>query len=214
MSDRNIQKSDLPIKFLNVKKVSVDGFYGGAVRTFEYLDRTDSVGVLVYHKDKELFTWVKQFRIGQATKDESSGINYTIEPVAGMVDPGQTPDEAAMRETFEEVGVQASSLSKIGAFLMCSGISNERMHLYFAEVEGQTLHSKGGLIEEHEDIEVLHWTAEETHAAFNRGDLANAPAMLVWQWACLHKLELTRGIGAPVVIGHNVQPQNVSFNLD
>lgn len=213
MSDKKIFASDLPPKFLKVKKVMVEGFDGGATRAFEYLDRTDSVGVLVYHKDKELFTWVKQFRIGQATKDGGSGINCTIEPVAGMVDPGQTPDEAAARETFEEVGVQALSLSKIGSFLMCSGISNERMHLYFAEVEGQTLNTKGGLIEEHEDIEVLHWTAAQTHAAFDRGDLANAQSMLVWQWACLHKPELTQGIGAPMVVDQMAGNTATGFNL-
>ncbi len=192
----------------------VDGFDGGVTRSFEYLDRTDSVGVLLYHKDKELFTWVKQFRIGQATKDGGSGIHYTIEPVAGMVDAGQTADEAAARETFEEVGVQAVTLSKIGSFLMCPGISNERMHLYFSEVEGQTLNTKGGLIEEHEDIEVLHWTATETHAAFDRGELANAQSMLLWQWACLHKPELTRGIGAPKMEEQPVLSVSTAFNLD
>ena len=211
-NEKVIRPSDLPPKFLRVKKVMVDGFDGGATRAFEYLDRTDSVGVLVYHKDKELFTWVKQFRIGQATKDSGSGINYTIEPVAGMVDPGQTPDEAAARETFEEVGVQASSLVKIGSFLMCSGISNERMHLYFAEVEGQALNARGGLIEEHEDIDVLHWTAQETHEAFARGELSNAQSMLVWQWACLHKPELTRGIGSPTIADANA-PAGAAFNL-
>lgn len=213
MSDKNIHVSDLPPKFLKVKKVMVDGFDGGVTRAFEYLDRTDSVGVMVYHKDKELFTWVKQFRIGQATKDGGSGINYTIEPVAGMVDPGQTPDEAAARETFEEVGVQASSLQKIGSFLMCAGISNERMHLYFAEVEGQALNLKGGLIEEHEDIEVLHWTAQETHAAFDKGELSNAQSMLLWQWACLHKPELTQGIGAPRVAEQQVQAVSAGLGL-
>lgn len=190
----------------------VEGFDGGATRAFEYLDRADSVGVLLYHEDKKLFTWVKQFRIGQATKDNGSGINYTIEPVAGMIEPGQTPEEAAVRETVEEVGVQASRMSKIGSFLMCAGISNERMHLYFAEVQGQALNATGGLLEEHEDIEIMHWTAEETHAAFARGDLANAQSLLVWQWACLHKPELTKGIGSPTVAEQG-KAADTAFNL-
>lgn len=213
MSDKKISASDLPPKFLKVKKVMVDGFDGGATRAFEYLDRADSVGVLVYHKDKELFTWVKQFRIGQATNDDDSGLNYTIEPVAGMVDPGQTPDSAAARETFEEVGVNTANLTKIGSFLMCAGISNERMHMYFAEVEGQTLNARGGLIEEHEDIEVLHWTAQETHAAFDSGQMSNAQSMLLWQWACLHKPELTRGIGAPKMTEKKAHVVNATFDL-
>ena len=191
----------------------VDGFDGGATRAFEYLDRADSVGVLVYHKDKKLFTWVKQFRIGQATNDDGSGLNYTIEPVAGMVDPGQTPDLAAARETFEEVGVNTASLTKIGSFLMCAGISNERMHMYFAEVEGQALNARGGLIEEHEDIEVLHWTAQQTHAAFDSGQMSNSQSMLLWQWACLHKPDLTCGVGAPKVMEKTAQVVNSTFGL-
>ncbi len=45
-NEKTIRPSDLPPKFLRVKKVMVDGFDGGATRAFEYLDRTDSVGVL------------------------------------------------------------------------------------------------------------------------------------------------------------------------
>lgn len=190
-----IKDSGQKPSFLNVKRVNVEGFEGDTTRTFEYLERKDSVGVLIYHTDKQLFTWVKQFRIGQATKDEGSGLDYTIEPVAGMIDAGQTPLMAASRECFEETGIVEPKLTPITSFLMCAGITNERMHLYFCEVEGQTLNARGGLVDEDEDIDVLHWSALETKEAFEEGKMRNAQAMILWQWACLHKPELMQNIG-------------------
>lgn len=187
-----IAKSPSAPSYLRVQKVDVGGFQNNDVRSFEYLDRKDSVGVLIYHTDKEVFTWVKQFRIGQATKDGGTGIDYTIEPVAGMIDEGQTPEEAAMREVEEEVGITGHKYSRwtsISSFLMCPGISNERMHLFLCEVEGQPLNVSGGLPGE-EDIEVLHWSSGQTEQAFYRGEMANAQAMILWQWVCLNRPSL------------------------
>ena len=196
--DFTITDKPEPASFLKVKRVSVTTknleTQKDLVKSFEFLDRKDSVGVLVYHKDKQLFTWVQQFRIGAATKAESSERGWTIEPVAGMVEPGQTPHQAAAREVFEEVGVTAPEVKPISSFLMCPGISNERMHLFFCEVENQPLNKLGGLEEEQENIQVLHWTAEETQAAVNSGKMDTAHACLLWQWVQLARPDLVQSV--------------------
>ena len=177
--------------FLKFKKATVTGFKGDVQKSYEYLKRADSVAVLIYHRDHQKFTWVEQFRIGQAARP-NDGIQTTFEPVAGMIDPGQTAEEAAYREVQEETGVVAASLSFVGSFLMCPGVMTERMHLYVAEVEGQPLNTEGGLPEEHEDISVIHWTALETQRAMSNGDMDNAQAMLLWQWVLLNRPEWIR----------------------
>ena len=177
--------------FLKYKKATVTGFKGDVQKSYEYLKRADSVAVLIYHRDHQKFTWVEQFRIGQAARP-NDGIQTTFEPVAGMIDPGQTAEEAAYREVQEETGVVAASLSFVGSFLMCPGVMTERMHLYVAEVEGQPLNTEGGLPEEHEDISVIHWTALETQRAMSNGDMDNAHAMLLWQWVLLNRPEWIR----------------------
>ena len=37
---------------------------------------------------------------------------YLLEACAGIIDPGETPEEAARRETEEEIGVTIGSLRK------------------------------------------------------------------------------------------------------
>lgn len=186
-----IHASEQPPSFLKVRKANVSGFKGGVTKSYEYLERADSVAVLIFHRDRRVFTWIEQFRIGQATR-RLDGIQTTFEPVAGMVDPGQTPEEAARREVLEESGVQATNLERVGSFLMCPGVSTERMHLYVAEVEGQPLNTEGGLEEEHEDITVIHWSGLETQRAMANGDMDNPHAMLLWQWVQLNRPEWVR----------------------
>lgn len=152
----------------------------------EFLDRKDSVGVLIYHEDQKLFTWVEQFRIGLATKAERQEDAYSIEPVAGMIEPGQTPKDAALREAVEETDCAIKELTPVSSFFMCPGISNERMHLFIATTSGQVLADLGGLEEEREQIKVHHWTFEQTNEAFKSGRLNNAHAQMLWQHVLLN----------------------------
>jgi len=167
-------------KFLKLKQAFYENKHGP--QSVEYLERHDSVGVLIYHKDHDLFTWTEQFRVGQALGRNTSPNYTTIEPVAGMIELGQTPQEAARREILEESGIACTDLYPVGAFLMCPGISTERMHLFAAVVQGQNLYCDGGLEEEQEHILLHHWTYEQTQVAFKQGRLNNAHAQILWLW--------------------------------
>jgi ADP-ribose pyrophosphatase len=52
---------------------------------------------------------------------------------AGIVDPGETPRQAAVRELREETGYRASRFRLLGAIYSSPGFSQERVHLYLAE---------------------------------------------------------------------------------
>jgi ADP-ribose pyrophosphatase len=55
------------------------------------------------------------------------------EVVAGRIDPGETPLQAARRELAEEAGLAAKRWKKLGAFYPSPGFMDERMWLYLAE---------------------------------------------------------------------------------
>ena len=56
---------------------------------------------------------------------------------AGLIDPGERPEEAAVRELREEVGFEADELFELGKpVLGCVGLSAERLFFYGVNVTG------------------------------------------------------------------------------
>jgi len=51
---------------------------------------------------------------------------------AGRIDPGESPGEAAARETLEETGWRVSRLSPLVTYQPTNGLSDQRFHLFLA----------------------------------------------------------------------------------
>ena len=52
---------------------------------------------------------------------------------AGTLEPGEPPDEAAIRELAEETGYRAGKLGKLLSFYPSPGVLDEMTHLFLAE---------------------------------------------------------------------------------
>jgi ADP-ribose pyrophosphatase len=64
---------------------------------------------------------------------------------AGTLEPGEAPDDAAVRELAEETGYRAARWRKLTAFYPSPGILSERTHLYMAqELTPGPLHLEAG----------------------------------------------------------------------
>jgi ADP-ribose pyrophosphatase len=55
-----------------------------------------------------------------------------VEVPAGLVDPGESPEEAARRELREECGLEAGRWQKLASAYSSPGFSDERIHVYLA----------------------------------------------------------------------------------
>ena len=109
---------------------------------------------------KALF--VKQVRSSAII--DSPDTPYVVEPVAGIVDEGQTPIEAAIREAKEEANVDLneSDLVSMGECYLSPGISNEYAYFYSAEFDSSNYETGFfGLPSEHEDIQTLLLSSNE-----------------------------------------------------
>lgn len=138
------------------------------------LERGDAVAVLVHDTERDTLIFVRQYRYPTAKHGEP----WLLEIVAGMVDPGETPEEAARREAEEEIGVRVESLEKIAETYSSPGGMSEKISIYFVEARYEG--GGGGL--EGEDIEVVEMPATEALAQMDRGDLRDGKTLVALLW--------------------------------
>ena len=72
-----------------------------------------------------------------------------------MIDTGETAEQAAIREVFEETGYRIANPRPIGKYFSSPGGSDERFFLYFARVGDAQRKGNGGGIVGEEDIKVF-----------------------------------------------------------
>lgn len=161
-------------------------FEGGRVRIErEILDRGDAVCVLLYDPVADAVVMVEQFRAGALGKTNSP---WLLELVAGIVEPGETAEDVARRESVEEAGVELGPVFPITGYLPSPGGCDEWIDLVCALVDSRGIGGVHGLEHEGEDIRVHVISAADAFALVRENRLMNAAAIMGLQW-----LELNHG---------------------
>ena len=137
----------------------------------------EACAVLIWDKAIQRLILVRQFRI----QSHFAGEGWVIELAAGMLDEGEEPAAAAAREVAEETGYEVGELQHVSTFFSAPGVMTERIHLYYAEVEGRAAVATG-LDEEGEDIETLAITVDEARAMLASGEICDGKTIIALQW--------------------------------
>lgn len=92
---------------------------------------------------------------------------YSLELPSGLIDPGETPEQAAGRELLEETGYEVPAVEVLGSMHVDSGRLNNRMWNCFAagarRVPGRVPEA---------GIEVLSWPVDRLWQAVETGEFA------------------------------------------
>ncbi len=157
-SQRRLFDDFFKIDELIVKHERCDGSLSSEERRLVF-ERGDAVAVLLFNTDTRSVVLVEQFRpptlIAHRRDDPASTDGWIVELVAGMIDAGESADQAAIREVFEETGYRIIDPRPIGKFFSSPGGSDERFFLYFARVREAQRRGNGGGIAGEEDIKVF-----------------------------------------------------------
>ena len=95
----------------------------GRTVTLEVVRHPGAAAVVPIHADGTV-TLVYQHR------HAGGGMHYELP--AGVLDPGERPEDCAARELAEEVQLAAGTLSPLGAIYTTPGFTDERIWLYLA----------------------------------------------------------------------------------
>jgi ADP-ribose pyrophosphatase len=119
---------------------------------------------------------VEQFRypVYRALKGQNG---WLLELVAGVVEPGETPEEVVRREVMEEAGYTVTNIELLTRVYPSPGGMSERMYIYYAEVAGRE-NDGGGVAAEHEDIQVLELPVAKVYEMMEQGLIEDAKTMV------------------------------------
>lgn len=162
-----------------------DGSMGPEI-TREMFVRPPAVGVLVYDANNDDVLLIEQFRVG-AIADRHP---WQYEVVAGLVEPGESLEDVARRETLEEAGVVIHDIEKVFEFMPSAGGSDERFTLFVAPADLSRAGGVHGVPEEGENIRVNVISLNQALQLVNNGRINNAPCILALQWLALNKARL------------------------
>ena len=141
--------------------------------------RGDSAAAIILNTDTQQVLLTKQFRYPTYEK----GPGWLTEVVAGVVDPGEKPNETILREIHEEIGYQAHDLTFIASFYVSPGGTSERIFLYYAEVSNADhVAQGGGLVSENEDIQLVTLSLPELWHALDSDAIQDSKTLIGAQW--------------------------------
>lgn len=149
----------------------------------------DATIVLPYDPKSDCVLLVEQVRMGPIAHGNPNP--WCLEPIAGMVDGNETPEEAAHREGWEEAGLTFDKLIPMFSSYASSGNCSDYFYFYLGLTQLPEPHSySGGLEEEAEDLKLHVVSFDQAFALIETGEINVGPTISSLLWLDRKRAEL------------------------
>lgn len=137
----------------------------GRIHAREVVLHPGSAVILAVDSNQTVFL-VRQYR--HATR------KYLLELPAGSLEPGERPEDTAVRELEEEVGLRAQNLEKLSEFFVSPGFLQEKMWLFLATELTQVEQR----LEDDEFLEIIRLPLAEALERVMSGEIQDAKTII------------------------------------
>ena len=179
----SVEEHDLSYRKFNNQQSSI--------LTRSALISSEAVIVLPYDPVNDRILLIEQFRSGPYVKGDKNP--WVLEPIAGLIDEGETPESAGIREAQEEAHLEIKRLELVARSYPSPGISTEFFHQYIGIVE--LLDSSdliAGLSSENEDIRSHIFEYEQFFEMIESGKVKVGPLILLGLWLSKNRNRLRK----------------------
>ncbi|MCV6586491.1 MAG: NUDIX domain-containing protein [Marinibacterium sp.] len=146
----------------------------------------DAAILLPYDPVTDRVLLVEQMRAGPLGRGDRA--IWQLEPVAGRIDPGETPQEAAQREALEEAGLTLHGIEEIAQVYPSPSCTSEYYYIFLGLADlPETGGSGFGLAQEGEDIRTHIFSFDALMDLVDRMAAVNAPLVLAANWLARHR---------------------------
>ena len=182
LNKKNIHNGFFKMNEITLKYKKYDGSWSNEIKR-ELFGGAQVSAVLPYDPENKKIVLIQQFRPGTISRDSN---NYLDEIVAGIIDPGESPKDTAIRECIEETGCKVKNLRSIQGYFPAPGSSESFYHLFLAEVIAPDKEAVRGLENENEDILVKSYTFEQVKEKMEKNEILNGLTLIALQWFFLN----------------------------
>ncbi|MGR3290646.1 MAG: NUDIX domain-containing protein [Paracoccaceae bacterium] len=162
-----------------------DGLYSEIVTRAAFICG-DCVSVLPYDVARDRVMLIEQFRFGPHVRGDDNP--WKLEAIAGRIDDGETPAEAAIRETKEETGLDVQNLLPTTAYYPSPGALTEFLYSYIGLVElPDGTEGIAGLPEEAENIKSHLVSFDDAIALLSTGQVDTGTLVTSLLWLSQHR---------------------------
>lgn len=146
-------------------------FSNGELREFERMQSEHSGAVLIVpFYDHQTLLLIREYAAGTH--------RYELGFPKGLIDPGESPLQAANRELKEEVGFGANSFTLLKKVVMAPSYFNSEMTLFMAK----DLYEERLIGDEPEPLEVIKWPLNKLDELLARDDFQEARSISALLW--------------------------------
>lgn len=160
-------------RVFSVGRAWVESPRTGEKHAFYHIDSRDWVNVVPITRADEI-VMVRQFRHGSR--------DVTLEIPGGLVDPGETPADAAARELLEETGYRAGGIEPLGVVNPNPALFGNRCHTFLARAAERVGEIQN---ESTEETVVELVPRNELAARLRAGDITHALVVAAFHWYAL-----------------------------
>ncbi|MHB1218450.1 MAG: NUDIX domain-containing protein [Alphaproteobacteria bacterium] len=201
MADRKLTRRDVEIvdrtigyegfsklHVLHLRHRRHDGGWSDVIER-EVYERANAAAMLLYDPKRDVVALLEQCRPGAYLSERSC---WQLEPVAGIVQPGESPQDVAIRETREEAGCDVISVMPLGTYLVSPGCATETVHCFVGRIDSRHVGGIHGHAEEGEDIRVHVLPLSEVREGLAGGRFEYALTLICLQWLLLNRDSVQR----------------------
>ncbi len=154
----------------------------------------DATVLLPWDPVRDRVLLIDQFRAGPAARGDNEP--WLLEAIAGRIDAGETPEEAARREATEEAGVTIERVFAAPSHYPSPGAVAEYLYIYIGTTDlPDDVTGVSGLDSEHEDIRSHLVDRAQLMALVERGEIRNGPLLVAALWLDRHAARLRGELG-------------------
>ncbi len=133
---RILERESVSRGFLSIERMQLQHASFSSDRpltvTREVMHRGEASAIMIHDPLLDLVVMVEQFRVGGV--DSAPG-PWFIEIPAGVIDAGETAEQAAIREAREETGVSLLTIEPVVSYFPSAGGSSEKVHLFYGTAD-------------------------------------------------------------------------------
>lgn len=167
-------RQDSPFETISTERKTLGRFtvvsdqvkVNGKVCPYDYLEIKEGVCVLPIHQNN--IVTIRQYRYPVHS--------WQLEFPGGFIDSGETPEEAAKRELFEETGYLAKELIPLGSFYPSFGSTNEKIHLF----EAICVEQQERMLDDAEVINIEEIPYRKFEEFIFSGEFMHGAGMVAW----------------------------------